>query len=304
MAVKARRAGNPSEFGPDSTWPELKPEFYADSRMLSENALRVFEDLKTTNGPYGLVDRDGNTISTLRDGGDPWIVLAGALKTTARIAVERAQPGVYACPYHEAIASKLGSTAIPLAPLDGNSKGLDTLRGVVEPGAVFASTLTTSLIRRLPALQALHGDRSDHIEFAHNSVSLLREPLRHPQQRATAFVMSLGTLRTLASPRFLDDELALAYTKVESDPSGGNRLAWAMPTEDFTLLANVSVPSRTQGSERDRQGDHIRSYPIGTRLGDIEVDEPTLGCPGNQFASSLWHRSVDIAAQENLWDAV
>lgn len=218
------------------------------------------------------------------------------------MAVDRANPGVSACPYHEAIATKLGSTAIPLAPLDGNTRGLDTLRGVVEPGAVFASTLTTSLIRRLPALQALHGDRSDQVEFAHNSVSLLREPLRHPQQMAAAFVMSLATFRTLGSSMFLEDERALAYTKVEADPFGGNRLAWSIPTEDFTLLYPVSVPSRTLGSERDRKGDHVREYPIGTRIGDIEVDEPTLGCPGNQFATALWHRTVDIAAQENLWD--
>lgn len=62
-ALKGRRAGNPSEFGPDSSWPELKPEFYADSRMLSENAYKEFEKLKESHRPYGLVDRDGTTIT-------------------------------------------------------------------------------------------------------------------------------------------------------------------------------------------------------------------------------------------------
>lgn len=303
-ALKARRAGTASELGADADWPTTKPDFYADSRILSEGALREFEALKSTHGPYGLVDRMGNPITSLDSARSPWLTLTGALKSTGRVVVERAEVPISICPYHEVLATKIGGTAIPLAPLDNNVHGLDTLRNTVEPGAVLAPTLITSLVRRIPAIQQLHRDNTDIEAFARNSVSLLREPLSHPQQYAAAFVFSLATLQNLFSPKFLSDDIALDYTKIQSAPNGENRLAWAKPTEEFTLLWPVDVPNRVQGSVRERiTGDHVTRYPIGTKLIDIAVDEPTLGCPGNQLAAAMWQRVIDVAIAEELWSS-
>lgn len=300
-ALRARRAGIASVLGADATLLGVKPDFYADARILSENALEVFEGLKEQFPPYGLVNRMGEPLQNLRSSTKPWHLLYGALSSTGHYVFENAKPKIDSCPYHEVLGGRLGKTYPLLAPIDNDERGLDTLRNTVTPGGELNAPLFASLVRRMPALQRLHGSTSDIEAFAKNSRSLLREPLAHPQQWAAAFVYSLGSLTELLTEQYLNDELALAYTKVEQLPDGQERLAWAIPTEEFTTRYEVRVADRARGSETDRQGNHWTTYPIGTRLKDIEVTEPIIGCPGDQLARAMWDRTVDVVVGEELW---
>lgn len=283
LALRDRRTGIMSELDGENTFLEVKPDFYADSRVLSEDALQVFEAMKQTNPPYGLVDGRGNSFVPDADR-SPWMGLTVALRATGHAVFETAEPRLAECPYHEVLARKLGGTALTLQPYDNNERGLDTLRNVVTPGAELNAPLFVSLLRRLPEIQRLHGSQSDPEGFARRSVGLLREPLNHPQQWAAGFVYSLGAINELLRPTFLNDELALRYTKVEQRAGGADRLAWAMPTEEFTLRQEVRVVNRVTGSERAVASDsNSILYPRGTRLADIAVDEPIIGCPGDQL---------------------
>ena len=303
-ALKARRAGDASLLDGSSLFVDVKPDFYADARILSEDALRVFDDLQNTHPPYGLVSRGGSAVTRVQDGPlKPWLQLTIALKATGHYVVEQAKPSTTGCPYHTVLSHTLGVTRPPLLPFDHDTQGIDTLRNVVAPGAELNAVLFTSLIRRLPALQRLHGSTAGTEHFARNSVSLLREPLAHPQQRAAAFVLSLGGMAELLTDQFLNDNLAQTYTKIEARPDGQERLAWAIPTEEFTTRWEVRVPNRTQGSETDLDGGHVTTYPPGTKLRDIAVHEPTIGCPGDQLARAMWNRVIDVAVAENLWDS-
>jgi hypothetical protein len=197
-ALKDRRQGIVSKLGASATFLEVKPDFYADSRILSEDALKVFESFKRQYKPYGLVDPQGGGLNDL-SGERAWRTLTRSLAVTAHRAFEEAEPSVVACPYHEALSRSLGGTRTPLRSLDGNVRGLDTLRHVVTPGGELNAPLFTSLIRRLPDLQRLHGGTSDPEEFARNSVTLLREPLAHPQQWAVGFVYSRLSAEPMAA---------------------------------------------------------------------------------------------------------
>lgn len=301
-ALKNRRAGVASELGASATFTEVKPDFYADARILSEDALRVFDDMQEQFPPYGLMVGNGEPLQNLQDTFGPWSALYGALATTGHYVMEEARPSTPSCPYHEVLKRTLGGTRRPLEPYDNDEFGLDTLRDVTTPGAELNAPLFVSLIRRLPAIQKLHGSSSDPEAFARNSVSLLREPLAHPQQWAAAFVYSLGKLTELVQPTFLNDTLASSYTKIEAVSDGRERLAWAIPTEEFTIRQNVLVVDRTLGSETDRTGAHVTTYPTGTKLKDIRVDEPSIGCPGDQLARAMWSRIIDVAVGEKLWE--
>jgi hypothetical protein len=302
-ALSDRRSGGVSELGGDATWIDLKPDYYADARILSEDGAEVFEAMLETHAPYGLIGIKGEPLA--REFSDfrtnKWRTLTLALRATGRYAMEQATPTLAACPYHDALEAKIGGTKPPLTAYDTNERGLDTLRDAVTPGAMLNAALFTSLIYRLPALQRLHGDTTDPAIFAHNSVSLLTEPLSHPQQHAAAFVLSLGSILEFNSPGFLNDELASRYTKVVATSKGG-RLAWAIPTEEFTTRQTVTVNSRVRGSERYVDQSVLVEYPTGTRLADIAVDEPTIGCPGNKLAIAMWHRVIDIAVAEGMGD--
>ena len=301
-ALKARRAGVASELGADATLLEVKPDFYADARILSEDALSVFEGLKEQFPPYGLVDRTGEPLQNLRASAQPWHQLYSALSATGHYVFEQATPAIASCPYHEVLDDRLGKTYPLLAPFDNDERGLDTLRNVVTPGGELNAPLFASLIRRMPVLQRIHGSTTDPKTFARNSKSLLREPLAHPQQWAAAFVFSLGGLTELLKDSYLNDDLAKVYTKVEQTLDGQDRLVWAIPTEEFTTRWEVRVANRTRGSEIDRAGDHFITYPAGTKLKDIEINEPTIGCPGDQLARAMWDRVIDAVVGESLWD--
>lgn len=290
-------------------WPSIKPLFYADSRILSEGALKVFDQLEETHPPFGLVDEEGESITDLFAETNltpfygPWSNLNTALRTTGRYVMETALPGIESCPYAGVLQEKLQPTRPDLKPFDHDERGLDTLRSVATPGAMLNASLFTSLIRVMPRLARLHGEtRSNQEQFAINSVHLLNEPLSHPQQRAAAFVFCLGSLGELLKSGFLPDELAQEYTKIEPSNKGGNRLAWAIPTQDFRLRAPVTVTSRVESSERNTDTSLRASYPIGTRLGDIAVDEPTIGCPGNRLAHAVWQRTVKVVVNQSLWE--
>lgn len=301
-ALRDRRQGIMSHFDGTATWPETKADFYADSRVLSEDALIAFEAFKEQYPPYGLVTHKGESYTG--DGDHPWRQLVSALRATGRLAVEKALPSLTSCPYHALLEEKLGTLPPALTPFDNNEHGLDTLRNVVAPGAILNGSLFASLVLRMPGLQKLHGSKVANEEFARNSVTLLREPLAHPQQHAEAFVYSLGSLGEFLTANFLGDELAQAYTKIEETPSQSERLAWAIPTHDFTLRQDAWVQDRTQGSERDTSDAHRTRYPIGTHLRDIAVTEPTFGCPGNKLANAMWQRTIDVAVGQELWSRV
>jgi hypothetical protein len=64
----------------------------------------------------------------------------------------------------------------------------------------------------------------------------------------------------------------------------------------------VTVADRTRGSETDHDGDHWATYPVGTKLKDIEVNEPLIGCPGDRLARAMWDRVVDVVVGEELWN--
>lgn len=302
QALRDRRQGIMSELDASATWPEAKADFYADSRILSEDALVTFDTFKDKYPPYGLVNPDGTPYngSEIR----PLRSLAWALRATGRSTVEQAIPSLTSCPYHALLETKLGTLPPPLETYDSNEYGIDTLRNVVAPGAVLNASLFVSLVARMPGLQKLHGSSSDPEAFARNSVSLLREPLAHPQQHAEAFVYSLGNLSEFMTTKFLSDELAQKTTKIEVTTDGQERLAWAIPTENLVLRQDVRVLDRIAGSERDRTNENRTLYSVGTRLGDIAVNEPTFGCPGNKLASAMWQRTVDVFIAESLWDKV
>lgn len=297
-ALISRRRGGIGELGPDTSFVGVKPDFYADARVLSEDALaQVFGELKESYPPYGVIREDG---SGPLDEKPSMIKLAMSLSATGRFAIEKASPSVKACPYHETIAPpQLGGE--DLEPYDNNERGLDTLRSVVAPGAMLNSPLFVSLVKRMPAIQRLHGDKSDPEVFTRASVSLLREPLGHPQQWAKAFVYSLGTLATIMTDDFFDDYLAKSFTRVEENPDGRTRLGWSRLTEDLLLLTSVTVKDRSRGPEIGPES-ILTKYPKGTRLGDIKITEPTIGCPGDQLARAMWDRTIDVFVGESLWD--
>jgi len=306
-ALRRGREGHASTLGPLATFNEVKPDFYADARILSEDALRFFKDLRQSSPPYGLVNKAGNAITNF-GGEQPWYDLSNALSSSAHYAFENATPSISACPYHAVLSDTLGGTTTPLRPFDGNERGLDTLRNVVTPGGELNSPLFVALLRRMPSLQRLHGTSGSTEEFARASSTLLREPLAHPQQWAASFVCTLGTISELVheltdpeSGPYLNDTLALQVTKIEEGPGGSERLAWAIPTEELTLRSARPVADRTQGNEFNLSGDHVVKYPAGTRLIDMPVTEPTIGCPGNLFAEEVWQRAIDVIVSEGLW---
>ena len=300
-ALKARRAGVASELGAEATLLEIKGDYYADARMLSEDALLVFEDIKSEFPPYGLMGMSGEPLTDLQDSSRPWYDLTRALSATGQLVFDRAIPSIVQCPYHQVLTDTVGKTYPPLSPMDNDERGLDTFRNAVTPAAKLNAPFFTSIIRRMPALQELHGSHTDPELFARNSISLLREPLSHPQQWAAAFVYSLGALQELLTDEFLGNNIALTYTKLEKLPDGTERLAWAIPTEDFTTRFEIRVADRTRGSEIQQKADHVTVYPVGTRLKDIKVDEPVIGCPGDQLARANWNRTIDVVVGEGLW---
>lgn len=87
-----------SRLGAEATLAGVKPDFYADARLLSEDALRVFEGLKEQFPPYGLVTHNGN-IFQLKPERSPWTQLSSALRATGHYVFEHAKPSVIECPY-------------------------------------------------------------------------------------------------------------------------------------------------------------------------------------------------------------
>lgn len=158
-------------------------------------------------------------------------------------------------------------------------------------------------------MATLTGATSDTASLAKASArQLLQEPLNHPQQYAKPFIFCLadgyrGTDIAFQRDSFMPDTLIADSVQLDSMAEGQEILGWSKPTLDFILRAQVSVVNRLEGSERDTSGDHVSVYPAGTRLGDIRVDEPTIGCPGNQMAYEMWGQAVDTIVGMRLWEA-
>jgi len=303
--VQARRQGLPPQVDEHSTLPEIKPEFYFDGRSIIRDVLGTLVAYRSQHPPYGLVDYRGNTLHSIDPARQPWKVLEEAMSDTVSLAFDETVPSLQACPYHVAFKN---TTGYSVRPVDHNEYGLDDLRELTVPGGRLAPTLIVNLMRRMPAMARLNGSSASIVDLARNSErSLLTEPLGHPQQHARAFMFTLGdgsngTDFRLDRSRFMPDEVINKYTRLDTGPDGAQRIEWALSTEDFILRASVRVPDRTQASTfSPRLGDAATIYPIGTRLGDIAVTEPTIGCPGNQMAYYMWQQAAEVASAENLW---
>jgi hypothetical protein len=310
QALRARHMGKTCELDGADEFLVSKPVFYADSRLLIDDVRRTYKHSRDKHPPYGLINRAGNTVESfgLRAGGaSSWLRLESSLVATAEAAFNQTVSTVNACPYHETLRN-LGSAS--LAPIDHNRRGLDRLREVTFPGARLAPANIVNILRRMPAIARLNRATISIEELAHNSArSLLSEPLRHPQQWAKAFTFCLGEgyegsdLSLRRDESFMPDKLIALYTTLCLDPKGREYIRWSMPTADFVTRTEVRVANRLLGSEADLLGEHITSYPIGTRLGDIKVDEPTIGCPGSQMAYEMWAQTVDVIVGEGFWTA-
>lgn len=306
QAIRTLRAGGPSEAHGEMAFDEVKPHFYASSRVLIEDVRNTYASYRTDDNPLGLVDRRGNPFGDLGEPGADfsWLRLEQAMSWTAYAAFDQTQPQISGCPYHAALGNLGG---INLQPVDNNEQGLDKLREVSLPGGMFAPALLVNLLRRMPAMAAIHGANSTPEDLARNSAtSLLKEPMRHPQQWARAFSFTLiGDTQpedlSYDRKKFFPDDLIASYTKRTVNAAGKEQITWAKPTEDFTLRANVRVASRVLGSETDLEGNHTITYPIGTRLGDIKTDEPTIGCPGNLLAYDMWAQAIDTIVAKSFW---
>jgi hypothetical protein len=301
QALHNRAAGQVSSVGPNDLFYAVKPEFYADSTLLIRDVRQKYKHVATDEDQYGLVGYRGvdptNPFS-------PWSQLERALKMTARAAFDETASPVRACPYVPALKN-LG--AIPLAPIDGNEQGLDRLREVSFPGANFAPALIVNILRKIPAIAAIHGATASPENVARASArSLLDEPLHHPQQHAAAFVYCLtgsdtGGQMFFDRKLFLPAESIRSYTRLSVNSLGKQAVEWSKPTRDFTLQRPVTVANRLRGPEFEG-GDHTITYPAGTRLGNIMVNEPTIGCPGKRMAYDMWDQALDVIVGEKLWD--
>jgi hypothetical protein len=308
QAIRDLRNGTPGSAYPDMPFDEIKPHFYAASRVLIEDVREAYASFRTSDNPLGLVNRDGTPFGDLGEPGtsSAWLRLERAMSSTAYAAFNEAQPKLSGCPHHGALKNLAG---VALQAIDNNERGLDRLREVSVPGATFAPALLVNLLRRLPAMAAIHGVSTQTEDLARTSAtSLLKEPLRHPQQWARAFNFTLigGTQESDLSyerKSFFPDDLISKYTKHTVNAAGKEQITWAKPTEDFTLRANVHVANRVLGSEMDMTGNHIMVYPIGTRLGDIKTDEPTIGCPGNLLAYDMWNQAIDTIVAKGFWQS-
>lgn len=304
--LRDRRSGKPTEMGLSTPFNETKAAFYADGRLIIDDVRAVYQGFREQYPPYGLVDRRKRPVTNFDSASaSSWIRLESAISSTAKAAFDQAKPSLIdSCPYSGALQN-LGR--VPLAAIDGNHRGLDRLREVTAPGATLAPAIIINILRRVPAMAILHNATVSPEQLARNSAhSLLSEPLHHPQQYARAFVFCLGegdggTDRALRRDSFLPDELISAYTQLDIGVTGKERIKWSMPTTDFLTRAQLHIANRLLGSETDFKGDHITTYPIGTRLGDIEVHEPTIGCPGNEMAYEMWDQAIDVIVGEDLW---
>jgi hypothetical protein len=304
--LRERRQGHPSELGPDATLTEAKPHFYADARLLIDGVTKAYRGLRTAHPPYGLLDSQGDSVTSLRSGQRGWTQLEATMARSATVAFNATSTGVTRCPYIPALINLIETK---LEPVDNNEHGLDRLREITVPGARLAPTTIVNLLRRIPEMGRLHGATVSNEALARNSVvSLLDEPLHHPQQWAKPFNFCLAT--GVDGPQgsgidrsdFLPEERILALTKLGTDQRDNERLEWAMPTANFPLLIDVYVVNRSLGSESDLAGDHVTVYPAGQRLGDIAVNEPTIGCPGAILAREMWAQGIDAITGEGMWD--
>lgn len=291
-ALAARRRGELSTADADTPFTGVKHDFYADSNLLIRDVTQAFADQRVAVGEVSNPDSS-------------WY----SLETSLMMAVRRAfvAAGTFGtvreCPYHPVIEERLGSLSLP--PVDHNEFGFDTLCAASLPGGITAPALIVNLVKRLRQMKAQHELSGGVEQLARSSAKpLLAQPLAHPQQHAKAFMYTLaegvnGDEGFLDRDTFLPDWLIDRYTQATETIDGKPAIGWSMPTEDFVLRTAVTVADRTRGSEM-QPGDHQIHYPVGTRLGDIVVTEPTIGCPGSQLAYAMWERTIDVAVDAGL----
>lgn len=304
--LRLRKAGVPGELTQEATLVDAKPLFYADARLLVGKVQEVYASYRQSAPPYGLLDDQGEPFTGFSGRGKrPYLQLEGLLSSTARHAFEEVTPPSTGCPYHETLRN-LGS--ISLNPEHPSSPDVERLREITFPGAELAPVTIVNILKRIPAIAELHGASADLETLARNSAhTLLREPLRHPQQLAKAFTFSIGEGKRgsdfmVDRDNFMPSDVIERYTRIVINNRGQEVIAWSIPTEDFTLRASVHVVNRLEGPEFELEGEHTTLYPIGTRLGDIEITEPTIGCPGNQLAYDMWDQAIDFIVGEQLWE--
>lgn len=292
QALAARRRGELSAADSNTPYERVKPDFYADSNLLIRDVTMAFGEQRVSAG-----DKVGVAGS--------W----DTLETSLMMAVKRAfvAAGTFGtvreCPYHQVLGERLGGMSLP--PVDRDVFGYDTLCAVSLPGGVSAPALIVNLVRRMQQMRAQHevGVGVEQLARA-SSGPLLAQPLAHPQQHAKAFMFTLaegvnGSESFLDRDTFMPEWLIEKYTCAMETVDGRAAIGWAISTEDFVLRTAVTVADRTKGSEM-QPGEHQTVYPAGTRLGDIAVTEPTIGCPGSKLAYAMWERTIDVAVDAGL----
>jgi hypothetical protein len=300
--LRLRKAGADISLASDATLPQAKPLFYADAHLLVDKVREAYGGFRQTAPPYGLVTPQGEPITSLK--GMSGLALERAMTATARRAFEIVAPPVASCPYSGALTN-LGE--FPLSPEQPLSEDVERFRRMTAPGALFAPATIVNMLLRMPRLAKLNHATVGLEGLARSSARpLLEEPLHHPQQYAKAFTFTIadgkrGSDFVMDRDNFMPDEVIEAYTTLGEDKAGREAIVWSRLTTDFVLRTRVRVNNRLEGSEREIEGDHITVYPIGTRLGDIAVHEPTIGCPGSQLAYDMWEQATDVMVNEGFW---
>lgn len=282
-------------------WSEVKAEFYKDAQDLGLEILKIIKNDDI------VIPEDNINANRHR----PFYALETTLKSTMMEAYGKAAlTGTDTCPYADILKEKLTRKKVAK-----NTNITDDRRVFLEsaiPGGYEAPVLIANLIGRMKDASAVHGVDANPYELAKNSIGLIRQPLRHPQQWAKAFMFTLvdtdmilmngKDVFTFRREDFLPNEILAEYTKI-SMSAFGPQLQWSIPIEDFTLKApSIVIHSRTSGTETDPNSSGTRVYEQGTRLGDISVDEKTLTCPGKPLANFLWKKGVELAQENKLWD--
>jgi hypothetical protein len=303
-----RRAGLASDLPSDASWEETKPHFYADAHQLIDNVREQYAAVRENNPPYGLVDIQGQPFTGTMSGRPlTWIGLEVLLIGTARAAFEKAEPPVTGCPYHEALSNIGGLPSYQ--PVTGHGEGNDRLATITYPGAYFAPLTIIGFLRKVPAIGDMLSATVDPETLAKNSShTFLEQPLNHAQQHAKAFSLAIADgyfddkgNSGVDRNTFFPEDVVHDFLALGENRRGQEAIVWSKPTTDLILRTAVLVADRTKGSEDDLNGGHQVLYPAGTRLGDIEVTEPTIRCPGSQMTYDLYKHALTTIVDLAMW---
>lgn len=307
--LKLRRQGIPSDLDPNASWTETKPHYYADARHLISRVVEQYRSFAESAPPLGILNHQGQPVA--KEQIKRWRDLEVAMASTVFRAFNLVDLEGISCPYADPGLRNIGGI---ISRPKTDSKQEPSARRLLEvtlPGGLFAPATIVNIVKRIPAMAKIHGSTLPPDVLASNSsATLLHEPLHHPQQWAKAFSFCLaspardGEDIAIDRNHFMDSEIIAAYTRLGVNSAGLEAVIWSRPTSEFSLLTNVNVADRSAGPEFVYEGEHRATYPTGTRLGEISVNEPTLGCPGSVLAYEMWHQTIEVANATDLWSVI